>query len=56
MSSIEDLKKKYDEWYFVPWEIGMLAKKWDSLSAEERKIAVPASQVYRDKIKSLTES
>lgn len=40
----------YTERYFVPWEgfVGLISKAWDELSSEERKIAVPVSQVYRN--------
>lgn len=51
-----DLKKKFDERYFVPWDgfVGLISKAWDELTPEEREIAVPVSSVYNEKIKFQT--
>jgi hypothetical protein len=51
MMTLDQFKKQYDEWYFVPWDIGLLAKKWDELTPAEREIAVPAALVYSGDIK-----
>lgn len=41
---------KNAERYFVPWEgfVGLISKAWDELTPEERKVAVPVSETYRN--------